>query len=90
MQLDVVPKILEELTGRRPPTSTWRRWILAGVNGKNGRVKLRSVKVGGRIFTSREYAQEFLEATNKICLDRPTPESASSTAATLYLDKELD
>jgi hypothetical protein len=44
----------------RPHSSTLARWALRGVKG----VRLETVKVGGRRFTSREAIERFIEAGN--------------------------
>lgn len=49
----------------RPSLSTLWRWSLQGVKGPNGdRVKLRTIKSGGRVFVSREAVDAFLAAMN--------------------------
>lgn len=49
-----------KLTAGRPhPSSLWR-WTKKGVGG----VRLESVQVGGRVFTSREALQRFVAALN--------------------------
>lgn len=43
-----------------PPNQTLRRWAIQGVDG----VKLETVKVGGRRFTSKEAIDRFLTRLN--------------------------
>lgn len=91
MQLESIPKVLERLTGRRIPPGTWRRWILVGVKAPcGGRVRLGVVKLGGRIFTTEEYATEFLTGTNRRHVSTQGESTASPcTGAADYLDKEF-
>ncbi len=49
-----------ELPGR-PHVSTLHRWRLRGVRG----ARLRTCLVGGRRFTTRDWLEEFIEATSQ-------------------------
>ena len=49
----------------KPHPLTILRWRLTGLIGPDGnRVKLRYIRSGKRIFTTREWADEFLAALN--------------------------
>lgn len=46
-----------------PSTACIWRWCRKGVKGRNGeRVKLQHVRSGGKLFTTRQWADEFLAA----------------------------
>jgi hypothetical protein len=56
---------LDEVANRlptRPGLSTVHRWSADGLQG--GRVKLRTMKVGGKRLTTEEWLQEFIGALN--------------------------
>lgn len=42
----------------RPSLSSVHRWATRGING----VRLKSVRVGGRLFSTNAWTQEFLDA----------------------------
>lgn len=48
-------KHLPEIEGRRPHLSTVWRWIHRGIKG----AKLESVRIGGRVYTSKEAIDRF-------------------------------
>ncbi len=52
--------------GSRPSYSTWGRWILRGVRG----VRLESVVLGGRRYTSVQALRAFAEALTSRDADR--------------------
>jgi hypothetical protein len=58
----------------RPHISTIHRWRLRGVRG----IKLSSVMIGGRRFTSRLAINSFIEQTTASRSDRRTPPDTSS------------
>lgn len=60
-----VAAAVERVTGYRPSNSTCRRWELFGVLGPNGRVRLRTTKVGGRNMATEDAVIEFVNATNR-------------------------
>ena len=45
--------------GKRPAYATWWRWRRVGIRG----VKLETILIGGRRFTSAEAVQRFISAT---------------------------
>jgi hypothetical protein len=48
-----------------PARSALHRWRLTGVKGENGqRVKLETIKIGGRRYTSKEAVERFILAQN--------------------------
>src|SRR5262245_26237863 len=47
--------------GKTPALSCLLRWIMYGVDGPNGRVKLEGARLGGRWFTSVQALQRFIE-----------------------------
>ncbi len=94
LKLTSVPKAIEQVTGLRPPPSTWRRWIRTGLSGGNGiRIKLKATKLGGRIYTTPEDVAAFIEATSSGREDRHAPlvENSSNprSAADSFLQTEL-
>lgn len=65
MKLEIIPALIERLTGVRPPDGTWRRWVLRGVRASHDqRVKLFVIRLGGKIYSTEEYALQFLKAIN--------------------------
>jgi len=62
----------QQFPGRSPSIPTLHRWRLRGVRG----VKLETLKVGGRRFTSIEAIARFVEALNE-----PQSSEPSITAA---------
>lgn len=71
----------------RPHISTWHRWRLRGVRG----VKLETVLIGGRRYTSREALQRFIAATTVASSgDRPVARtSRQRNAAIEAAEREL-
>ena len=55
-----VPDMLPD-TGNRVTSVTARNWVKSGVRG----IKLASTRIGGRIYTSREAVDTFLERLQK-------------------------
>lgn len=53
--LSQVPKYLEKRTGKRPNTATIFRWRQRGISG----IRLESVLIGGRSYTSVEALERF-------------------------------
>jgi hypothetical protein len=51
--------------------STLVRWILAGVKGPNGKVRLEAIRFGGRWLTSVEALERFAAAQTPNLADRP-------------------
>jgi hypothetical protein len=49
------------LIPNRPTASTVHRWVIKGIHGGH---KLRSVRIGGRIYTKPEWIEEFLAVQN--------------------------
>jgi hypothetical protein len=91
--LKPVAVAIQEVIGFRPPPATWRRWVRSGLKGRDGtRIKLRTLKVGGRLFSAEEHVREFVWATSNVSAD---VELARTTDANCYkeamqfLDKEL-
>lgn len=62
----------DEVKPRRDRSSMWR-YFLRGVKAGSRRVKLETVKVGGRRYTSSEAWQRFIEATTGPQTDCPGP-----------------
>ncbi len=58
LSLSQATKVLPAINGRRPHISTLWRWARVGVNG----VKLEYVRLGRRIFTSREALWRFAQS----------------------------
>lgn len=61
ISLDEARASIPGLEHRPPSKTTLRNWIKVGVGG----VKLKSCRVGGRVYTSRAWLKEFLDATGK-------------------------
>jgi len=57
----------------RPHRNTVYRWCTDGAMVNGDRIKLRSQRVGGRIFTRREWIDEFESAVNAERPPRPAP-----------------
>ncbi|MBX7165135.1 MAG: DUF1580 domain-containing protein [Pirellulales bacterium] len=55
----------------RPDAATWFRWATKGLRG----VRLETVKVGGKVLTSREAVHRFVAATNGTCSLASAPTS---------------
>jgi hypothetical protein len=73
-------RLLPPARSNRPPhTSCLLRWILHGVNTRNGRVHLEAVRLGGRWLTSVEALQRFAEAQTPKPTDA-TPLPRTTTA----------
>lgn len=54
----------------RPHVTTLRRWSAVGIVGPTGcRVRLQTIRVGGRSFTTRAWADEFLAAVAVVRAD---------------------
>jgi hypothetical protein len=68
MKFRNVADVSEELTGYRPPTQTWLRWV---VHGKSG-IRLKAFQLGGEWKTTPEYMQEFYEATTQATIEART------------------
>jgi hypothetical protein len=49
--------LIHSLTKVRPPSATVYRWMSKGVRGR----KLASLRVGGRVYTTRTAVEEFLK-----------------------------
>jgi hypothetical protein len=60
----------------RPNLATLWRWRTAGVRG----IKLESVLVGGKRYTSREALQRFVERTTAVADGQPIPSRTSRQA----------
>ena len=67
----LLPAQAAQAAPSRPHAATIVRWMLTGVAGG---LKLESVKVGGRRYTSREALERFIER----CTDPDTNTSADS------------
>lgn len=51
-----------QLTPRRPTAGTLWRWARRGVRARDGRsIRLRHVRVGGRVYTTEQWLHEFFE-----------------------------
>ena len=72
----------------RPHLSTIHRWRLRGIRG----VKLETLLVGGRRFTSREALERFCERVTAIANGKSTPQRTNRqrTAAVNRANRELD
>lgn len=70
----------------RPHEQTVRRWAKNGVLRAGRRVKLGSLKIGGRVFTNRQFIKEFLHEQPPQDQAPGTPDQASIEAR---LDDEL-
>ncbi len=60
----------------RPHIATVHRWRLRGARG----VKLESILVGGKRFTSTEAIERFIEATTAAADGEPVPRTETSKA----------
>ena len=82
-----LPNAARRLPGR-PSVSTLHRWRLRGVRN----IKLKTVKIGGRRFTSMEWLSTFSEAVTAAS-DGESPPSRSRTErerAIEQAERELD
>ena len=72
----------------KPHLSTLHRWRLRGVRG----VKLETVLVGGRRFTSHEALERFIERTTAAANGEPSPRRTNRQrqAAISQAERELD
>lgn len=75
---DLVPLAAasEHIPGR-PHINTVRRWANIGVQRGPRVVRLETIPVGGRLFTSREAIERFCQAEE---VKRPKPEAGDDTA----------
>jgi Protein of unknown function (DUF1580) len=62
---------------RRPHVSTAWRWASAGVRG----VKLRTTRIGGRVYVSRADFDNFMAALNAPEGERPQSKTVAARAA---------
>ena len=63
-QFQPLLSLLARMLGQRmSPTTTWR-WIRIGVKVGDRRVKLRAVKIGGKLFTTPDDVQRFIDEQN--------------------------
>jgi len=69
-----------------PHCSTLIRWALRGVRG----IKLESVVVGGRRFTSVEAIRRFIQRLSGDQRATPSPLVSSPTSAAKFADDELE
>ena len=68
-QLQPLTPLLQRMLGRRQnPTTTWR-WISLGVKAGDRRVKLRAVKVGGKLYATPDDVQRFIDEQNLPTVD---------------------
>ncbi len=58
-------------SGRRPHLSSVRRW--AGPRGVRGGIRLETLVIGGRVFTSEEAIERFVAATTAAANGDPPP-----------------
>jgi hypothetical protein len=56
LTLSEAAALIDSLTRIRPPNATVYRWMSKGVRGR----KLASLRVGGRVYTTRSAVEEFL------------------------------
>lgn len=75
-----------ELPGRPSLRTVWR-WMQRGVRG----IKLESVVIGGRRYTSRESGQRFIERTTSAATGQATGQVSTRRAMALErAERELD
>ena len=92
MKLMKVPVAIEMVTGIRPPDGTWRRWVLTGLARPcgTGRVRLRTLKLGGGLRTSEEFVLEFIAATSNASAEIAQGSNSNGReSAEQYLTREL-
>ena len=66
----------------RPSVGTMWRWVLQGVRGPGEqRVKLRTLKIGGRAFITPEMAEAFIAALNEPDVPADEPATAKRRAS---------
>ena len=70
----------------RPHLSTLHRWRMRGVRG----VRLETVLVGGKRYTSTEALSRFFRATTAAAEGAPTPAAESRTDAIQQAEETLD
>jgi hypothetical protein len=76
----------------RPHISTWQRWRLRGVRG----IRLETVLIGGRRYTSREALARFFDAVTVASEEKkppvrtPTQRQRAITKAENELRKQID
>jgi hypothetical protein len=85
-----LPTAVEKATGQRPDPSVPNRWRMVGV-GKE-KVKLETVKFGGRRMASVEAVLRFIEATTLAADGESTPTRTkrSSNAAVSEAERFLN
>lgn len=80
-----VPAEIQKTTGQRPHLATIWRWVQRGCRG----VKLETVLVGGRRFTSRQAIQNFVLETTAAADGNQSAETVPS-AVRIRAIKEAD
>ena len=84
---------LPAINGKKPSAKTVYAWVEVGLVVGSVRVKLESIKVGGRRVTSVEALQRFIEATSGVQSPQPIRTPAKrrkeSEAAKTWLKGEF-
>lgn len=62
--LQPLQSLLTELLGERPSLATVWRWTSRGVKSGGHFVKLRAVKIGGKLYSSRRDVECFISEQN--------------------------
>jgi len=68
-QLQPLLPLLAQMLGHRPSPATVWRWTAHGVKSGDSRVKLRAIKIGGKLYSSREAVQHFIDKQNPAFVD---------------------
>ena len=63
-KLQTLLPLLERTLGHRPSPATVWRWCHKGVKANGERVRLRSVRIGGKVYATVEDVQRFITAQN--------------------------
>lgn len=62
--LQPLPPLLKKMLGHRPSPATIWRWHTAGLKVGDRRVKLRALRIGARLYGTREDVAAFIDAQN--------------------------
>jgi hypothetical protein len=59
----LLPMLARMLSKRQSPATVWR-WTTHGIKVGDHRVKLRALKIGGRLYGTQEDVQRFIDEQN--------------------------
>lgn len=78
-QLQPLLPLLGKILGKRPAPATAWRWTNHGVKVGDDRIKLRALRIGGRLYASTEDVQAFIAAQNPPDENEPSDQRSPAT-----------